>query len=214
MAKIHAQTNDDAKYSLARQYYDADITNKAIPLLSELVQKNNVKALNFLGDICYGCYFFDDISKSIRYKEKAANRGYAWAQYELAKSYHTDDKFSDKEKGAFWAGKALLSYKKQAEKGDVNSFLMIGNLYASGWLTEGTNWKEAIKWYEKAANQGNSTAMFKLGNSYWGENLDKAFFYYLNGAKLDIGEAAEKVADFFGGDFIGCVESFAFGKFT
>lgn len=181
-----SQNKDDEKYQIARQYYEADINSKSLALLSELASKDNVKTLNFIGDLCYSCYYFDDISKTIKYKEKAANKGYAFAQYDLAKVYHTDDKFIDKEKGIYWAEKALQSYKKQAERGDIKAFDKIGDLYASGWLTNGANIKEGIEWWEKAANQGNSEAMWALGNTYYGnENIEKAHYYYLKGAKMD-----------------------------
>ena len=53
-----------------------------------------------------------------------------------------------------------------AEQGDLEVQLKLGRIYDEG---EGVpiNYKEAAKWYRRAANQGHARAQFFLGGMYY-----------------------------------------------
>ena len=52
-----------------------------------------------------------------------------------------------------------------AERGGVNSQLLLGMKYASGRGVV-QNYTEAVKWFRMAAEQGNAEAQYYLGNMY------------------------------------------------
>ncbi len=184
-----AQKTSDEEFEIANKYYKSHETvihDKAIPILSRLVKKDDAQSLNLISDmyesINNSCY---NLEKSIAYRIKAAELGLVKAQYRLAEVYHTDYHVADKDKGIYWAEKALQQYKRLALKGNANAMFMTGKLYSSGWLADGVNWKDAIEWYEKAASQNNTESMDALGWYYYSEReYEKAYDYYLKGAKL------------------------------
>jgi TPR repeat protein len=63
------------------------------------------------------------------------------------------------------AVKALVWYKKSAEKGDVISIRNLGIAYEFGQGTK-INIKKAIALYKKAAELGSGSAMFNLAVLY------------------------------------------------
>lgn len=76
-----------------------------------------------------------------------------------------------------------ISYNKEvlkkAKKGDAQAQFEIGKYYYQ-WDTQ-TDYKQAVKWYKKAAKQGHALAQTMLGLCY----------FYGNGVKEDYPEAAE-----------------------
>ena len=62
--------------------------------------------------------------------------------------------------------------------------MALGQLYMGG-LGVKKDYKKAIKWFEKAAKQGDSDAMYEIGRCY---------YYGGNGIKKDIKKAKEWVA--------------------
>jgi len=61
----------------------------------------------------------------------------------------------------------LVRTKASAEKGNTNAQLVLGYAYANGKDAEGRSmtqdYTEAVKWYRKAADQGNAAAQLNLG---------------------------------------------------
>ena len=73
--------------------------------------------------------------------------------------------------------------------GDVDAQDALGNCYEDGYGV-GKNIAEAVKWYQKAAEQGSADAQYKLGVCYEkGEGVEKDA---VEAAKW-YQEAAEKV---------------------
>lgn len=76
-----------------------------------------------------------------------------------------------------------------ASRNDVNAIKIIGDMFYWGWadIVE-KDYKEALEWYVKAAQEGNSEAKFNLGVLY--ENgkgvavdFNRAFKWYLSAAQ-------------------------------
>ena len=93
--------------------------------------------------------------------EKAAEMGYAGAQYALASKVDY--------------GRALYWYEKAAEQGHTPSQWSLGNMY---YIGQGTaqDFVKAAHWYEKAAEQGNADSQATLGKMYYaGEGVEQDF---------------------------------------
>ena len=67
---------------------------------------------------------------------------------------------------AFWQGRNRIPETlKKAESGDLESQLQLANYYR--WEIKGDpNFEEALKWYTKAAEQGDASALNNLGCMY------------------------------------------------
>jgi TPR repeat protein len=78
--------------------------------------------------------------------------------------------------------KALYYFEISASRNYSDAQLLLGCLYENG-----QDWARAIEWYTKAANQGNDTANYYLGNIYhYGRGVEVdyqlAFQYYQTAA--------------------------------
>jgi len=163
------------------------------------------------------CYFYDgiiieqDYKKAVSWFKKAADQGHVEAQYNLGNCYfYGNGTNQDFEKAINWFRKADIprnvdvvlpkdakSYSDK-QQSIVNLFepimegfpkaqFKIGLCYYEGKGVE-RKYKEAIKWFNKAANQFNYKAQFYLGKCYeegLGFNLDveRAIYYYQSAAK-------------------------------
>ena len=91
--------------------------------------------------------------------ENLAERGFADAQYNLARMYangeSTDQDFISAE---FW-------FRKSAEQGNIDAQYQLARMYDSG-LGVAVNKKEAFKWYSLSAEQGSIEAQYNLGLAY------------------------------------------------
>ncbi len=106
----------------------------------------------------------DDIKNKIRriacldeakdWYEKSAEQGYANAQIRLANLYVRRD-------GQFMGRSIYRLYNMAAEQGDMRGDYGIGDCYLYGYGVK-PNPNEAIKWYQKAANQGHSKAITQI----------------------------------------------------
>lgn len=172
-----AETSDDAKFKQACEYYEASEYDKAAKIFQELAAKNHVASIGMLGSIAKEQ---NEIDEAIRYWTKAAEHGDIDAQICLVNYCDNDSTCS------YWAKVALKNLEALANKGDADAMFDIAGLYSSGWLDKGENWEEAIAWYEKAANAGNTEAMNELGNIYFNKKeIQKSYKYFLKGAKVD-----------------------------
>lgn len=72
--------------------------------------------------------------------------------------------------------------KGLADKGSVRGQIDLAMMYYNGTNVR-QDFTKAIEWAQKAANQGNSEALFVLGIMYTQKNDTKAFEYYLQAAK-------------------------------
>lgn len=79
--------------------------------------------------------------------------------------------------------KALQIFRELAEKGNVDAWLAIGELYFRGKGVP-QDFKEAVTWYRLAAEQGNAVAQANLGRCYsQGKGVgrdDQEAYFWLN----------------------------------
>lgn len=138
-----------------------------------------------------------DYKEAIKWFKKAANRGDAKAQRALGMMYETGTGFTQDYKEAVkWYRKAAsqgdalaTKYLKEIEKdkesfefclvkakqGDAEFQTTLATYYQDGEGVE-RNYKEAIKWYKKAADQGNRLAANKVSMMYYGgKGVDKDY---------------------------------------
>ena len=149
-----------------------------------------------------GCMYYNgngvevNYSKAFEWYKKAAEQG-----DEDAKSILKNEDF------------ALQLIKEDAENGDINAQIKLGdyfaleykkkydqycdNNYDGGIVLKEAN--EAIKWYSKAAEQGNAEAQYKLGNMYNGDDdvrdIKEANKWYNKAAEQGNVEAQVKLGD-------------------
>jgi TPR repeat protein/uncharacterized caspase-like protein len=93
-----------------------------------------------------------------RYR-KAADRGEAWAQRELAKMYAIGNGVS------YDAAEAVRWYRKAAERDDVESMFRMGYALEKG-CGVARDEAEAATWYRRAADRGHGMAHNNLGAFY------------------------------------------------
>lgn len=105
------------------------------------------------------CYDRGEYAEAVKWYRKAAELGYAWAQYNLGYCYETGKGVvKDETKAVEW-------YRKAAEQGDARAQGNLGRCYMTGKgivMDEA----EAVEWYCKAAEQGDAAAQSDLGNCY------------------------------------------------
>ncbi len=100
-----------------------------------------------------------DLPRAEWWLEKAAEQGYASAQYNLAVMYSKGEGVAqDKPQAIKW-------YEKAAEQGYASAQYNLAVMYSKG---EGVaqDKPQAIKWYEKAAEQGDAPAQYNLAVMY------------------------------------------------
>ncbi len=113
---------------------------------------------------------------AVEWCRKAAEQGYADAQFLLGEMYYygrgVDVNYSTRVK---W-------FLKAGEQGHADAQIQLGHMYSDGHGVD-QNDSTAGKWYRKAAEQGHSGAKFNLGHMYkngWGadQNDSTAFDWY------------------------------------
>ena len=100
-----------------------------------------------------------DYKQAVYWFTKAANQGYAAAQYNLGVCYNNGEGVAqDYKQAVYW-------YTKAANQGDAGAQCNLGVCYKRG---EGVaqDYKQAVYWYTKAANQGGAAAQCNLGHCY------------------------------------------------
>jgi hypothetical protein len=100
-----------------------------------------------------------DYGEAVKWYRRAADQGYAKAQFALAEMYKNGDGVAkDMRQAARW-------YRRAADRGYPDAQLLLGVLYESGAGVP-ENFAEAARWYRSAANQGDARAQMLLGNLY------------------------------------------------
>jgi TPR repeat protein len=150
-----------------------------------------------------------DYTEAVRWYRKAADQGYAKAQFNLSDMYRDgkgvpqdyaeavrwcrkaaeqgDTKAQDGLAFMFYQGQGLPQdyteavrwYRKAADQGDAMAQDGLGFMYYQGKGVS-KDYAEAIRWYHKAADQGYAKAQYALGYMY----------YYGQGVPQDDSEAA------------------------
>lgn len=99
--------------------------------------------------------------------QKAAEGGDARAQYDLAKQYEGN-------RLPNFIAKAVELYNRSAEQGYLPAQIRLADIYSRGARGIPINNEMAIKWYTKAADQGDIEMSYHLGHLYqYGSNVKK-----------------------------------------
>jgi TPR repeat protein len=108
-----------------------------------------------------------DEKEAIRLYTEAANQGHADARSALAWIYKKGScgVTEDMKISFAWHEKAFESYKKAAEKGDVEAQFILGSMYKNGYGVTKDE-REAIEWYKEAADGEHAAAQRMLGWIY------------------------------------------------
>jgi uncharacterized protein len=69
-----------------------------------------------------------------------------------------------KDESMIWRKKAIESFERIAKSGNVEAQRSLGEIYS--YFSDPTNDIEKIRWYTKAANQGDAIAQYRLGYHY------------------------------------------------
>lgn len=134
-------------------------------------------------------------STEFRFKQIAAEKGDAEAQYYLGIAYDSGDGVDlDHEKAVYW-------YQKSADQGNTDAMFSLAVSYDDG---EGVEMDDemAIYWYTKAAELGESNAQNNVAVMYEdGEgtdiDYDKALYWYTKSAENKNSLAQYNLADLY-----------------
>jgi len=154
--KAAEEGDADAQVILGEAYINKD-DKQALKWVRKSVEQRNIEAQYILG------WFYEtgrvvtkDIKKGVKLYRMAAAKGNANAQYSLGLISFSDDKNESR--------KLMI---KSAEQGMVRAQRSLGQLFFYK-----KNYARAVKWYRKAAEQGDSHSQMELGKMYLkGEGL-------------------------------------------
>lgn len=127
-------------------------------------------------------YFSKDTSMALNWFLKAAQNGYAVAQYRIAECYDFNDLGipEDKKKALYW-------YMQAAENGHIEALTDVG-IFALNGITEPADKEAAVEYFQAAAENGSSRAQFFLAICYENgdgvlQNWNEAFNLLLKSAE-------------------------------
>lgn len=148
-----------------------------------LADQGNIESQYLLG-VCFikGISVKKNTKKAVKWYKKAADHGYAKAQYKLGVLYSSSSS-SDIEQNwqtaAYW-------FKKASDQGYAKAQFQLGMCLAAGKGVT-IDWHKAVELFAKAADQGLADAQYRLGMCYMkgtGIDLDREKAqYWLEKAK-------------------------------
>lgn len=157
---IAAELGDPAaQYSLGYNYAKGDFLPrdeaKAFEWYLKAARQGDSRSQFLLGDAYYyGSGTIRNYESAIFWYKRAAEQGNAKALYSLACCYHKGQGIKEPNLKL-----AFELYLKSAERGYHNAQLLVARFYENGEADiVPKNLKEALKWYQCAANQGSETA--------------------------------------------------------
>lgn len=163
----------------------------AYKIIAPMATNGDPAVLNLLG-LMYeqGLGVPQNAEKSVALYREAADKGYSYAQYNLAVSYDTGVGIPINYR------EAVRWYKRAAKQGASVAQYNLGVMYEQGRGTA-KDYKQAAFWYEKAAKQGHKQAQNNLAWLYeTGQGLDhdlvSAYAWFNIAAEQGLETAARK----------------------
>jgi TPR repeat protein len=136
----------------ARAQKPTPVTDRAFQELKEKAEKGDPKAQYALG---FKCNQNEDYAEAVKWYRRAAEQGYAMAQFNLGIMYEFGvGVLQDYAEAVKW-------YRRAAEQGHAMAQCNLGIMYDSGQGVP-QDYAEAAKWYRRAAEQGHAKAQFNL----------------------------------------------------
>ena len=142
----------------------------------------------------------EEYSSAVKYYAKAAEKGYADAQYELARSYERGLGIGlNTAKAQTWYKKAVEQYLKEADLKDPHGMTQLGTCYLDGTGVD-KNEIAAVQLFRQAAEQNYAPALFYLGWCYTEgvgvqKNNKEAVEWYNKAASLGSVNARQKLEE-------------------
>lgn len=135
-----------------------------------------------------------DYKEAVKWYEKAADQGLTEALTELGYDY----KFGDMNLSVNY-GKSFAYYIQAAQKGDMAGQANVAEFYMEGKGIE-KNEEEALKWYRKAAEQGDADSEYAIGQyyEYDGNDIKLAIEWYKKAAEQGHVDAQMKMKNCYG----------------
>ncbi|MGZ8907775.1 MAG: hypothetical protein ACXW1U_18885 [Methylobacter sp.] len=135
--------------------------------------------------------------------QQLADQGYGKAYFPLANMYKGWQGISENRKKSEYYGRLALDWcNTYQDLNDPEIWVDLGWMYFDGCGVE-EDYEQAVFWYRKAAEQGNTNAQYKLGNAYfhgwhgWVEQNDElAAFWFRKAAEQDNASAQH---------YLGCI---------
>ena len=159
--------------------------------LQEVAESGNIYAMNSVG-LCfnYGHGVKKNLKEAVKWYQKAADAGNADAMLNLGCCFEKGEGVRKNLK------EAMKLYEKAAEQGIARAMANLGNLYTVEGQKKNdyTEYKKAVKWFQKAIDAGDPYGMSGLGWCYeYGcgvkKSLSEAFRWYVksldNGREKD-----------------------------
>lgn len=190
-----AQNGDaNAQHKLALNYLKKQENKKAFDWFLKAAKQDNVESQYYLGWMYhYGKGVTKDLVQAEKWYKKAVNQKHGPSMFLLATIYQSNEaNFQNYEE-------ALKLYRYLAEN---NNFSLaqgqLGEMYEKGQGVD-ANEQMAIKWYTRAAENGDVYSQYLLGGLYLkGKGVkqddEKSFYWYLKSAENGYDKAQSMVA--------------------
>ena len=172
MLRIGENQHTEGNSYVKEEESEIDYESLSADELIALANNGDVEAMDTLGaayedgedDEDFGILGIEkDLEEAVKWYRKAAEQGYARAQYNLGHCYEYGKGVEKNEI------ETVKWYRKAAEQGYAVAQNGFGFCYDNGTGVE-KNEVEAVKWYRKAAEQGYADAQYCLGGCYFIEN--------------------------------------------
>jgi len=182
--------------------YDAFATKRWSDTLRDCIpwaNKGDAEAQTLLGilysDGSDGLGVDENLEKALELFQKAAEQGYAPAQYNIGNFYYNGAVVGQNYIKAFeW-------YLRAAKQGNVYAQYNVGMIYANGYIGM-ADFDKALEWHLKAAEQGFTLAQISIGSFYISglgvkQDYKKAFDWFLKAAIQNDALAQSNIGSFY-----------------
>ena len=220
--------NAEQCYGIGIEHYNKEEYSESVKWFKKAAEQGYALALNILGD----CYLYargviQDYNEAFRLYKEAAEQGNAEAQYNLGKcfeesigvkqDYANAVKWYKKaaEQGCSCAKEVLFRLdeekrkaeekrRQEAEEIERRKIQEDAEVHYNKGLEyyNKKEYSESVKWFKKAAEQGNAKAQFKLGYCYQYEkgvieDINEAVKWYNKAAEQGYAEAQNGLGDYY-----------------
>lgn len=190
--KVAKQGNSDSQYNLGLMYDQKKEYEKAIYWFKEAAKQGDSDAQHMLG-LMYeeGVGVKQDVATAVKYYKQAADKNHIKARNRLIKIY-----LKKMDVHEIWATEdhaevvdmreTIMRYVlPAAEQDHTDACHIIATIYYYGLYGIPQNLKQAAKYHEKLAHQGDREAMTRFGRhcSFFGP-YDKAFYWLTEAVEL------------------------------
>jgi|GEM_PF-5685070 len=163
--KAARQGNRVGQHNLGLLYFAGEGVEKnyqmALKWFQKAADQGYEHSQNNLAEMYFnGLGVAQDYQLAFEWYKKAADQGDTEAQNSLGDMYHQGQGVELDDTKAFY------SYKKAADQGDVKGLNNLAYMWRNGFGVKTPSYFEALKLYQKSADQGNDVGQYSLGKMY------------------------------------------------